>query len=57
MQAPHRCLLIPIYTLSKHYMFSHGSYLSKTPHESELPETSTLNIGLLFPKGEKYISF
>jgi hypothetical protein len=34
MQAYHRCLLSPIYTLSQHHLSSHQSYFSKTSHES-----------------------
>jgi hypothetical protein len=53
MQAGHHCPLSPIYTPTKHHVFSYGSCLSKIPHESVLaklhvslyqlthPETST----------------
>ena len=33
-QAPHHCLLSPMYTLSKNHVSSNGSCLSKTPCES-----------------------
>jgi hypothetical protein len=36
MQSPNHCSSCSIYTLSPNHMFFHGSYLSKTPHESVL---------------------
>jgi len=48
MPESHHYPLSPMYTLSKHHEFSHGSCLSQTPrvrlHLMTQPETSTSNI-------------